>query len=308
MAKSSRLTKIALGVLAALIVTVFGAGWYFSSQVITPVMKDYDETYRIEIKAGKIVEKEFKALPIQEVFIDSPFGYRLHGLYIPVKNSKKTAIIAHGVTYTLMGSIKYVDIFRKRGFNVLVYDHRHHGKSGGENVTFGVYEKHDMKAVVDWALEKCGQDCLVGVHGESMGAGIALEYAAIDDRAAFIIADCSYSDLTELLSFRLKADFGLPSFPMMPVASLVSKMRGGMFFSEVSPLRTIDRLRMPVLFIHGADDTYIPPEMSRMMYERKKGQRMFFLAPNAGHALAFWNNRKEYDARVGEFLKEIGVR
>ncbi len=300
--------KIASGIVAFIIIALFGVGWYFSGLVMAPKMKEYDETYRIEVKAGKIVEAEFKALPKEEILIESPYGYRLHGLYIPVAGSRKTAIIAHGVTYTLMGSMKYVNIFRKRGFNVLVYDHRHHGKSGGDNVTFGVYEKHDMKAVVDWALAKTGPGSIVGIHGESMGAGIALEYAALDDRAAFIISDCSYSDLNEQLSYRLKVEFGLPSFPLLPVASLVSKLRGGMFFSEVSPVRTIESVRPPVFFIHGADDVYIPPEMSKRMYERKKGAKKLYLAPAAGHALAFWNNRKEYDAKVGEFLMEIGIR
>jgi fermentation-respiration switch protein FrsA (DUF1100 family) len=300
--------KAAAGAAIVVLVSLFGAGWYFSSQVITPKMKAYDETYRMEVEAGKIIERDFKALPKEVFYVESPFGYRLHGLYIPASGSKKTVIIAHGITYTLMGSMKYVNIFRGRGFNVLVYDHRHHGRSGGDNVTFGVYEKHDMKAVMDWALAKAGPDSIVGVHGESMGAGIALEYAAMDDRAAFVIADCPYSDLTELLSFRLKADFGLPAFPMLPVASMVSKLRGGMFFSEVSPVRTIGSVRAPVFFIHGADDVYIPPAMSKKMYEMKKGPKKLYLAPAAGHAMAFWNNRKEYDLKVGEFLAEIGIR
>lgn len=300
--------KAAAGAAIVVLVSLFGAGWYFSSQVITPKMKAYDETYRMEVEAGKIIERDFKALPKEVFYVESPFGYRLHGLYIPASGSKKTVIIAHGITYTLMGSMKYVNIFRGRGFNVLVYDHRHHGRSGGDNVTFGVYEKHDMKAVMDWALAKAGPDSIVGVYGESMGAGIALEYAAMDDRAAFVIADCPYSDLTELLSFRLKADFGLPAFPMLPVASMVSKLRGGMFFSEVSPVRTIGSVRAPVFFIHGADDVYIPPAMSKKMYEMKKGPKKLYLAPAAGHAMAFWNNRKEYDLKVGEFLAEIGIR
>ncbi len=129
-----------------------------------------------------------------------------------------------------------------------------------------------MKTVMDWASQKL-PGSIVGIHGESMGAGIALEYAAMDDRAAFVIADCPYSDLTELLSFRLKADFGLPAFPLLPAASMVSKLRGGMFFSEVSPVRTIGSVRAPVFFIHGADDVYISPAMSKKMYELKKGRR-----------------------------------
>ncbi len=103
-----------------------------------------------------------------------------------------------------MGSIKYVNIFRGRGFTSSCTITGITAKSGGDNVTFGVYEKHDMKTVMDWALTKAGPGSIVGIHGESMGAGIALEYAAMDDRAAFVIADCPYSDLTELLASGLR--------------------------------------------------------------------------------------------------------
>jgi fermentation-respiration switch protein FrsA (DUF1100 family) len=81
-----------------------------------------------------------------------------------------------------------------------------------------------------------------------------------------------------------------------------------LFFSDVSPVRTIGSLRTPVFFIHGADDTYIPPAMAKKMYEMKKGAKKLYLAPSSGHALSFWNNRKEYDAKIGEFLGEIGIR
>ncbi len=60
-------------------------------------MKAYDETYRMEVEAGKIIERDFKALPKEEFYIESPFGYRLHGLYHSGPGSKKTVIIAHGI-------------------------------------------------------------------------------------------------------------------------------------------------------------------------------------------------------------------
>lgn len=106
---------------------------------------------------------------------------------LPAGDSKKTMLFTHGFSFSLLGSVKYMDMFRKRGFNILMYDHRHHGKSGGDNVTFGITERDDLKAVAGWAKEKTGPTTVIGIHGESIGAAVALQYAAIDNQAIFFI-------------------------------------------------------------------------------------------------------------------------
>jgi fermentation-respiration switch protein FrsA (DUF1100 family) len=254
------------------------------------------------------VEVEYNAWPKQEVKICSPYGYDLFGLYFPLEGAQKTVVIVHGITYTLYGSVKYMPIFRQRGFNVLIYDHRYHGRSGGSNCTFGYYEKHDLKAVIDWALAQLGPAGQVGTHGESFGATIALQHVAIDPRLAFVIADCPFSDLTEQLTYRLKVEYHLPPFPLLSLANLFSRLLTGMAFNQVSPLRGLPNVTTPILFAHGQDDDYIPPQMSQALFAAKRqGIRQLYLAPNAKHAEAFWNNRVEYDQKVGEFLQALGL-
>jgi uncharacterized protein len=288
------------------IIALAGAGYYFSSQVITPKIKGYDETYEIEVSKGKIDPAVFDRMQKEDVFIESPFGYKIHALYFPVINSRGTVVLSHGFTYTLMGSIKYADLFLKRGFNVLAYDLRYHGKSGGSNFTFGWRDKYDLKACVDWARSKNGGG-IIGIHGESIGAAVALQYAAIDDGAAFIIADGSFSDLKRLLAIQLKNGFGLPSFPLLQAASIMSRMRGAMFFGCVSPVRDVPRIHAPVLIIHGADDTYIPPSMAEELYTAKSGAKKIYLMPEAGHSESLVKNRRKYDELIGGFLRENGI-
>lgn len=299
---------IILWILALLVLILLLLGFYFATRVLYPIRRSHAETFQIEKENGYVDVPEWDGLPKEEVWIPSPYGYQLYGVYIPVPGSHKTVVFSHGISYTFHGSIKYLYVFRKLGFNVLLYDHRFHGRSGGRNTTFGYYEKYDLKAVADWAFQKQGGAGIVGVHGESLGGAIALQYAAIDERAAFVVSDCSFSDLTELLKYRLDYDYHLPAPLFIPLADFFCTLLSGMSFSTVSPIRDVRILQLPVLFIHGKEDRYIPPEMSQRLFNAKVlGIRQIYLVPDARHADSFTKHPIEYEKQVDQFLTRLGM-
>jgi hypothetical protein len=295
-----------LGVLGLLAAALMGAGLYFALQVIRPKVYTVEETYRTEIETGRMSEAEWLAWEKQEITLRSPHGYPLFGVYLPLAGAQKTVIIAHGITYSLFGSVKYVNIFRKRGFNVLLYDHRNHGRSGGRWSTFGWYEKDDLAAWYAWAQGILPNGGPVGVMGESFGAATAVQFAARTPGLAFLVSDCSFSDLNDLLTYHLDADYHLPAFPLLPLASLWSQVLSGMSFEAISPLRDAAQLTCPAFFIHGREDVFTPTRMSEALYAAAGSPlKELYLAPNADHAGSFWNNQVEYDRRVGEFLEKL---
>lgn len=300
---------IALIAVAALLI---GGGGYFSHVVLYPKTWEVQASYDYVVEAGQLNPKQWEAWPKEEVRIQSPHGYSLFGIYLPQPASKKTVIIVHGISFTLYGSVKYVEMFYRRGFNVLLVDLRHHGRSGGPNTTFGLEEKYDLQAWVDWALERSGErggeGCRVGMHGESLGAATVLQHAAIDPRVAFVVADCPYASAFDEFAYRFRADYHLPPFPWIHIANLISKARANFAFEAAAPIATIPEVTTPIFFIHGVDDDYIPPEASRALYvAKRRGVRKIWLAPNAAHAESLIKNPAAYDRRVGEFLDEIRI-
>ncbi|WP_164462080.1 alpha/beta hydrolase [Bacillus sp. FJAT-42376] len=279
---------------------------YFSNLIIFPRKVEYKETYALGVKSGEINPDHFHKIDKEELFIDSRHGYQIHGMFFPVENSRKAVIIAHGITWSLFGSFKYVEMFHKRGYHVLLCDHRYHGLSGGNHTSFGYFEKDDLRAWVDYLYGTLGNDALIGLLGESLGAASSLQYIKEDSRVGFCIADCPFSDLTALMRLRLALDFKIRFSPLILLTSFVTKIRYGWGFREISPIREMEKVETPILFIHGKDDGFIPLQMSLDLFRKKrKGKKRLYLVEKAGHAQAFLTDRKKYEERVFDFLQEI---
>lgn len=294
--------------LFCLTILILGTGYILYRIAFYPKRYSPFEVIKAEIDYGKLKSlDEFNSWQCVELQIDSPFGYPLSGAFYPLDGSRKTIILSHGITINRYGSVKYMALFRRLGFNILIYDNRYHGKSGGGFCSFGFFEKHDLKAVVDWVIARVGTGAFIGTHGESLGAAITLQHAAIDPRIRFAIADCGWSDLAALYRLRMHKDYHLPEFPLLQIARWYGKWLLHFDFHEASPIRTIAGVDKPVLLIHGDQDRYIPPEMSVELYNRKKsGVARLYLAKGGGHAEAYFVDPLEYERQISLFLKEIG--
>ena len=295
-------------ILLIILVILGGAGYYFTRVLIYPQTTPFDKTRAQAIEWGYLDELVYSSWAMEELIVRSPHGYDIAAVYHPVEGSKRTVVLTHGIYFSRFGGVKYAPLFYKRGFNVLVYDLRNHGHSGGKNTSYGYYEKDDLKALVDWAFTRLGPGGIVGTMGESLGAATSLQHAAIDPRIAFVVSDSAFSDVSELVAYRLYEDYHLPRFPMVPLGNLFTRLVAGWWFRQASPIRCVGQIETPIYFIHGLNDTFILPKMGEELYQAKQhGIRKLYLAPNAGHVEAMQKNPAEYDAKLGEFLTEIGL-
>jgi len=313
--KNKKRAKMLLVIILVVFILVNAVGLYAGNYY-------YEQVSRLEINRNLDMEyyiksfdyKRFSTLQTLDVNIKSNFGYTLSGTYIlnPVATNN-TVIVVHGITGVRWEAMKYADMYLDMGFNVLVYDSRYHGLSGGQDITLGFFEKYDLDNVVKY-LRDASSVAVIGVHGESIGAVTSLLQAKLDQKSrnvSFYISDCPYSDLTELLASKLTGKY-MPNSEFLAkailfYANIVALKKSDFSIYAVSPIKIIKDITTPIMFIHGSNDTFIPASMSLELYMEKKGERYIYIAPNAEHAMSYFTDKTEYTAKVKEFLTTIKI-
>ncbi|MFJ7975216.1 alpha/beta hydrolase [Peribacillus sp. JNUCC 23] len=289
--------------LAGVLIYIIGIGIYFSNRVMFMKKKEDEFIKKREITAKRLNPQDFAALPKTESWVVSPSGYQLKCLFIEPHDTNKWVIICHGVTENKVNSIKYSSIFLERGFNTVIYDHRRHGESGGKTSSYGHYEKFDLQAVISKLKKQRGDDLLIGIHGESMGAATLLLYAGmIEDGADFYIADCPFSNFEEQLQHQITKEIPLPIWTILPIGRAFIRLRDHYWTSAISPIDFVQNIKKPVLFIHSQNDSFIPASMTVDLFEKKQGPKQLYLAVNGAHAQSYNENREEYEQAIDEFL------
>lgn len=273
--------------------------------VVYPKKKSYEDGYEYQIKKLNL-EDFYNSLKKEEITLKSDYGYDIKGIFIPNSNSNKCIILCHGITVNINYSVKYIKPFYNRGFSIFMYDHRNHGLSGGDYTSMGYFEKFDLKTCANYIFNKLGDDISLGVLGESMGAATVLQYCSIDKRIDFCIEDCGYSDVFDLFRHRLKEDYKINFIPLLYIADILMKFKYSWNFKSASPITFIKDIDIPILFIHGDKDDYVPTYMVYDLFNSKTtGIRDIYIAKDAKHADALISNPNKYDAVIGSFLDKI---
>lgn len=273
--------------------------------VVYPKKKSYEDGYENQIKKLNL-EDFYNSLKKEEITLKSDYGYDIKGIFIPNSNLNKCIILCHGITVNINYSVKYIKPFYNRGFSIFMYDHRNHGLSGGDYTSMGYFEKFDLKTCANYIFNKLGDDISLGVLGESMGAATVLQYCSIDKRIDFCIEDCGYSDVFDLFRHRLKEDYKINFIPLLYIADILMKFKYSWNFKSASPITFIKDIDIPILFIHGDKDDYVPTYMVYDLFNSKTtGIRDIYIAKDAKHADALISNPNKYDAVIGSFLDKI---
>ncbi len=211
-------------------------------------------------------------------------------------------MILHGIADSRLGSAGFAGMFLRDGYSVLLPDSRGHGRSGGEFVTYGLQEKYDVQA---WAAWLRGQGCrsIYGL-GESLGAAILIQAAALGPDFRAVVAECAYSDLRSIAEYRLEQISPLPAWVSTPLAKLIiwsatvyARLLYHLDLSQVRPIASIAQTWTPILLIHGLADWRTPPWHSQAL-ARASPHAELWLVPGAAHTAAAAQQPEEFRKRV----------
>ncbi len=224
-------------------------------------------------------------------------------LVTPRTGNGKCVLVLHGIGFNRDSMRGFVRLFTSHGYKVLAPDDRAHGDSGGDVVTYGALEKFDT---VDWAhwLKTEGCAAIYG-FGESMGASILIQAAAVDPVFRALVAECPYSDLRTEGEYRVRQmASGLPEWAAVPLAKVMvqsaliyARLRFGVDLGHVSPLEDIPRIHAPIFLIHGLADTKTP-SWNSVVLQHANPAAALWLVPGARHVAASSTVPEEFNRRV----------
>jgi fermentation-respiration switch protein FrsA (DUF1100 family) len=266
-----------------------------------PKREDMAFTYQVDVDKGLIPSK----LPyqVEEIVIPCRDKTEIHGELLLHENPVGVVIIAHGYTWTRNGSIKYAQIFEKLGYTCLIFDERGHGENKTDFCSMGFYEGRDINDIIIWTKNRF-KGLPIGLHGESMGAASVLMSLKEKPGLKFIIEDCGYSSLYDLIRYKLKQMHLIPGL-FIHTADLMLKIKYGYHLKDVEPKKWVKDIDIPLLIIHGEKDDFVPSYMANEIYEANKNHCQIVTFENAGHALSYQTNKEKYEKVLTEFVNNI---
>lgn len=263
------------------------------------------------IPAIRAAKEWLQEQPGEEVWITSRDGLKLYGKFFPCGDSEKTVICFHG--YTSEGVNDYSTLakfYLKNGFNLLLVDQRAHGQSEGTYIGFGCLDRFDAKDWIDYVVRRQGENCRILLHGDSMGAATVLMTAGLElpPQIKAVVSDCAFTSAWDVFSAVLKNMYHLPAFPIMQIANKMVKKRAGYELDECNARNEVGRTRLPILFIHGKEDTFVPCSMVYDLYHACRSEKKLVVIEGAGHVESCYKNPEKYEEAVRSFIFPIVER
>lgn len=217
----------------------------------------------------------------EDVWIKSDDGLRLHATYFPGidgGNPDKAVICFHGYTSEAMSDYSSIsNYYLKKGYSMLLVDARAHGQSEGKFIGFGCKDRYDALKWIDWMIKKAGNGIRIVLMGNSMGGATVL----------------------------MASGLNLPAFPMIQIADFVNRKMAGYGLDECNAAKEVQKAKLPILFIHGDKDTFVPCSMCDELYASCASQKTKLIVKGAGHCESYYKNTKAFEDALDKFLEGV---
>ena len=251
-------------------------------------------------------QREVNTFPCEAFTVRSFDGLTLRGKYYERFPGAPIELMFHGyrgnAQRDLCGGVQRCFAC---GRNALIVDQRASGDSEGNIISFGINERKDCLSWVDFMVAHFGADVKIILTGISMGGATVLMAAGeeLPDNVIGVLSDCGYTSPKEIIC-KVIGQMKLPANLCYPFVRLGARLFGHFDLEETSPVEALKKCSLPVFFTHGDADNFVPCGMSKEMYEQYTGEKYLYLAPGAGHGLAFPADQEKYLKALGAFFQE----
>ena len=260
------------------------------------------DPYRPEMK------RLYNALMAREceiVTIKSRDGLKLSGRYYHEHDGAPLDICFHGYRSSWMTDFSGgSELSRQMGHNLLLIDQRAHGKSQGSTITFGILERQDLLAWVQWANNRFGGDTPIFLYGISMGGATVLmtPQKELPRNVKGIIADCPYANAMEII-LHVAKDMPIPLWLAKPFVILGAWIFGHFDIRETDARAELPQAKIPILILHGEADGFVPAQMSDLASCNPEYiTRHTF--PGADHGISYLVDPQRYKKIVRQFVEQ----
>ncbi len=308
---------ILLGVIGAVVVLLLAASGYFFWYSIRRRRHELtDEQYNDEGSIWKPfaprmaqAQEYIRTHTAERVKLRSYDGLELTALYLPAQGTAKGTVIAfHG--YRSLATIDFaleVEFLCSLGYDVLLPYQRSHGESQGKYITYGVKERFDCRDWAKYAAGRWGERPLF-LMGISMGSATVMMASDLElpESTRGIVADCGFTSPWEIMAHVAMRDFHLPPFPLLYLLDGIARLRAGFSLKGADSRQALSRTNLPVLFLHGEEDDFVPVFMSKENYAACRSEKSLRLVPKAEHAQSFAVDTQGCQQAIREFFARYG--
>lgn len=251
-------------------------------------------------------EKWLQQQTLEEYAMVNDRGQMLKGWLLPAENSKVFVFCSHGYRSSGRGEYgKFTKFYHENGINVFMVDHQAHGESEGDKIGFGYYEYQDCLKWLGFINERFGSDIQIFLHGISMGCATVMLMtgdARLPSNVKFTIADCGYTSAWNQFTHNLSS-WHVPVQPTLFFADVACRIKAGYTFRDADPINKMKLASIPVLFIHGSADGFVPTRMGPENYAAcGSKEKKLIIVDGADHAESYKVNPDLYEENVKEYI------
>ncbi len=242
----------------------------------------------------------------ESVTLETEDGVTLVGHWYPCENAKRVIIAMHGWRSSWAGDFGPIaDCWHDRGCHVLFVEQRGQGASGGEHMGFGIIERYDCPRWVNWVNENKGSELPIYLAGISMGATTVMMASDLDLPANVhgIIADCGFTSPQAIWKHVVQRNMHVHYALFDRMASKLCKKAARFSPKDGSAADSLKNTHLPVLFIHGTDDHFVPVTMTYENYKACAAPKHLLVVPGADHGMSYYIGREGYENAIDAFFK-----